>query len=141
MPSTKVRTAGVVFELLVPTPRMNKEGRAALGVTRSPPTKEVRSSVLWTTALWRLSEENAWSEIGTSCATSARRCAVTTISSICPDEAFGAGAAVLGPRSEEHTSELQSLMRNSYAVFCLKTKKQRKVRKHYVITNIKKKSL
>src|SRR3546814_1686303 len=27
-----------------------------------------------------------------------------------------------GPRSEEHTSELQSLMRISYAVFCLKTK-------------------
>src|SRR3546814_3336450 len=30
--------------------------------------------------------------------------------------------AVLGPRSEEHTSELQSLMRISYAVFCLKKK-------------------
>src|SRR3546814_2173332 len=29
-----------------------------------------------------------------------------------------------GARSEEHTSELQSLMRNSYAVFCLKQKKQ-----------------
>src|SRR3546814_8371423 len=29
-------------------------------------------------------------------------------------------------RSEEHTSELQSLMRISYAVFCLKTKKKRK---------------
>src|SRR3546814_9781221 len=27
------------------------------------------------------------------------------------------------PRSEEHTSELQSLMRNSYAVFCLKKQK------------------
>src|SRR3546814_8116688 len=27
-------------------------------------------------------------------------------------------------RSEEHTSELQSLMRNSYAVFCLKKKRQ-----------------
>src|SRR3546814_7013883 len=27
-------------------------------------------------------------------------------------------------RSEEHTSELQSLMRTSYAVFCLKNKKQ-----------------
>src|SRR3546814_5967361 len=27
-----------------------------------------------------------------------------------------------GARSEEHTSELQSLMRNSYAVFCLKKK-------------------
>src|SRR3546814_7068820 len=30
-----------------------------------------------------------------------------------------------GLRSEEHTSELQSLMRNSYAVFCLKKKNQR----------------
>src|SRR3546814_8294332 len=29
-----------------------------------------------------------------------------------------------GLRSEEHTSELQSLMRNSYAVFCLKKKTQ-----------------
>src|SRR3546814_550853 len=31
---------------------------------------------------------------------------------------------VTTPRSEEHTSELQSLMRISYAVFCLKKKKQ-----------------
>src|SRR3546814_3017704 len=30
------------------------------------------------------------------------------------------------PRSEEHTSELQSLMRISYAVFCLKKKKKYK---------------
>src|SRR3546814_10686741 len=30
--------------------------------------------------------------------------------------------AKVGPRSEEHTSELQSLMRLSYAVFCLKKK-------------------
>src|SRR3546814_6775883 len=29
-----------------------------------------------------------------------------------------------GARSEEHTSELQSPMSNSYAVFCLKTKKK-----------------
>src|SRR3546814_1947091 len=34
-----------------------------------------------------------------------------------------AEAAGAGPRSEEHTSELQSLMRTSYAVFCLKNKK------------------
>src|SRR3546814_10441446 len=33
------------------------------------------------------------------------------------------------PRSEEHTSELQSLMRISYAVFCLKKKNQTKSRK------------
>src|SRR3546814_6213502 len=32
-------------------------------------------------------------------------------------------------RSEEHTSELQSLMRISYAVFCLKKKKKQKI--HY----------
>src|SRR3546814_1042796 len=33
--------------------------------------------------------------------------------------------AILTVRSEEHTSELQSLMRISYAVFCLKKKKKR----------------
>src|SRR3546814_3784753 len=32
------------------------------------------------------------------------------------------GNAFSATRSEEHTSELQSLMRHSYAVFCLKTK-------------------
>src|SRR3546814_5944207 len=36
-----------------------------------------------------------------------------------------ADVPVLMIRSEEHTSELQSLMRISYAVFCLKKKKQR----------------
>src|SRR3546814_8866436 len=50
----------------------------------------------------------------------------------CLAPAFGCDAqralrrvVALGPhiRSEEHTSELQSLMRNSYAVFCLKNKK------------------
>src|SRR3546814_8244946 len=35
------------------------------------------------------------------------------------------GAAMID-RSEEHTSELQSLMRISYAVFCLKKKKKQK---------------
>src|SRR3546814_4024088 len=32
------------------------------------------------------------------------------------------GSGLIGTRSEEHTSELQSLMRISYAVFCLKKK-------------------
>src|SRR3546814_2124634 len=35
------------------------------------------------------------------------------------------GSIGLAGRSEEHTSELQSLMRNSYAVFCLKKKNKR----------------
>src|SRR3546814_3308934 len=38
-----------------------------------------------------------------------------------------AGAA----RSEEHTSELQSLMRTSYAVFCLKKKNETLIRKSH----------
>src|SRR3546814_7809891 len=38
----------------------------------------------------------------------------------------GAGRRLeAGERSEEHTSELQSLMRISYAVFCLKQKKEK----------------
>src|SRR3546814_3013974 len=54
-----------------------------------------------------------------------RRCAATQ------SEDRRAHDAAAG-RSEEHTSELQSLMRISYAVFCLKKKKKRE--KH---TNIK----
>src|SRR3546814_3363297 len=57
-----------------------------------------------------------------------------------PDLAHGGDAFVFQPfagsrqgmrRSEEHTSELQSLMRISYAVFCLKKKKKHRYnRKH-----------
>src|SRR3546814_1412278 len=40
-------------------------------------------------------------------------------------------------RSEEHTSELQSLMRNSYAVFCLKKKiKNNIINTHYNLYNM-----
>src|SRR3546814_10243931 len=58
----------------------------------------------------------------------------------CRPRRTGAGAAshparhaarrLDAPRSEEHTSELQSLMRNSYAVFCLNTKHQHTVAPH-----------
>src|SRR3546814_12567914 len=39
-----------------------------------------------------------------------------------PDQAAAQALFVIEERSEEHTSELQSLMRISYAVFCLKKK-------------------
>src|SRR3546814_8741226 len=39
-----------------------------------------------------------------------------------------------GSRSEEHTSELQSLMRISYAVFCLKKKRKKKKKTKKQIT-------
>src|SRR3546814_4688681 len=45
---------------------------------------------------------------------------------------FGGGSDTL-TRSEEHTSELQSLMRISYAVFCLNKKKDHK--RHLRITH------
>src|SRR3546814_9287524 len=38
-------------------------------------------------------------------------------------------------RSEEHTSELQSLMRISYAVFCLKKKKQSEYLKVHIMSS------
>src|SRR3546814_5501524 len=41
-----------------------------------------------------------------------------------------------GARSEEHTSELQSLMRISYAVFCLKKKKTDMIYKFRVYINV-----
>src|SRR3546814_10476153 len=40
-----------------------------------------------------------------------------------PHRVLGHSDVSIGRRSEEHTSELQSLMRISYAVFCLKKKK------------------
>src|SRR3546814_6752213 len=59
----------------------------------------------------------------------------------CPALDVAAAASIpsfqvrLGDRSEEHTSELQSLMRISYAVFCLKktTKTQMTIQKVIVI--------
>src|SRR3546814_1857894 len=44
---------------------------------------------------------------------------------VTPAECAGEDAVYVSRRSEEHTSELQSLMRISYAVFCLKKKKQK----------------
>src|SRR3546814_10182593 len=46
----------------------------------------------------------------------------TALGIIGPDRTAQPIFTVIGARSEEHTSELQSLMRISYAVFCLKKK-------------------
>src|SRR3546814_9896862 len=58
--------------------------------------------------------------------------AATSLSMHLPPVSVGEGSATIrsarpSPRSEEHTSELQSLMRISYAVFCLKKKKKQPV--------------
>src|SRR3546814_10529403 len=42
--------------------------------------------------------------------------------------------AAVDPRSEEHTSELQSLMRFSYAVFCLKNNNQQQTKQQHQVS-------
>src|SRR3546814_1865587 len=46
-------------------------------------------------------------------------------------QAWRRGRWAAASRSEEHTSELQSLMRISYAVFCLKKKKKKRTKSSY----------
>src|SRR3546814_6873233 len=53
-----------------------------------------------------------------------------------PHLAAAVGGERLKQRSEEHTSELQSLMRISYAVFCLKKKIQKVIHGHTSIVSI-----
>src|SRR3546814_6162675 len=72
---------------------------------------------LWAWALCRASPKGWMSRLRSvgfswpNSAASCRRCSNSTRRSVA--------------RSEEHTSELQSLMRISYAVFCLKKQKQK----------------
>src|SRR3546814_2500962 len=62
----------------------------------------------------------AWPPAPASCKPKPAPCAVHPITSACAAKGRPRGPCM---RSEEHTSELQSLMRISYAVFCLKKKK------------------
>src|SRR3546814_3424788 len=57
-----------------------------------------------------------------SCSTMRSHGTFGAVSPLEPAELLAAYDAQLRTRSEEHTSELQSLMRISYAVFCLKKK-------------------
>src|SRR3546814_4162760 len=82
--------------------------------------RDARQLVLVTTADWEATtgtlrtfargDDGAWHEAGKAAPVSIGR---------------GGSGWGLGLRSEEHTSELQSLMRISYAVFCLKKKNQK----------------
>src|SRR3546814_3278481 len=59
-------------------------------------------------------------------AETSRWSAILTVTVQTPRTPEGLRKNPLGVRSEEHTSELQSLMRISYAVFCLKKNKKKK---------------
>src|SRR3546814_6398284 len=88
--------------------------------THSFPTRR-SSDLIWRTASSLRSATSG--RTATEETTSAARASFGRLSKLC--------ARWCRERSEEHTSELQSLMRISYAVFCLKKKKNKQQHPHH----------
>src|SRR3546814_7034481 len=86
---------------------------------RRPPRSTRTDSLFPDTTLFRSRRSPA-----ARCGRRARRCGTRDRSGMAAAAAADRGQARRARRSEEHTSELQSLMRISYAVFCLKKKKK-----------------
>src|SRR3546814_8411313 len=108
-------------DLTTPSQRPNHGPGARPRTMRHPPGSSSRHSGLNSSRLWLVQP---------------KRCAVknhtNSISAASTTQRTQNGSATPA-RSEEHTSELQSLMRISYAVFCLKKKKttqQKQINKH-----------
>src|SRR3546814_2175942 len=75
-------------------------------------------------------------ELDVAPARAPRRGAEPRLRPLSLDQPPPALARRLDPRSEEHTSELQSLMRTSYAVFCLKKKTKNLRHFNYHLTRL-----
>src|SRR3546814_6061418 len=90
---------------------------------RRPPRSTRTDTLFPYTTLFRSLGQPDESRIRKACGR-ARQVAVVTYSGNSADIWWNKQGGAL--RSEEHTSELQSLMRISYAVFCLKKKKKNK---------------
>src|SRR3546814_8902356 len=96
---------------------MDRLGLMVNGQRRRPPAAVLalagdERAVAPELAAWR-------GELLVEAATEIRQIFVTDVAI---GDRIGALGEALAERSEEHTSELQSLMRNSYDVFCLKNK-------------------
>src|SRR3546814_7630767 len=91
---------------------------------RRPPRSTRTDTLFPYTTLFRSDEETATTMLETANPISS---AISSVLRSTARVALTSGIAQM--RSEEHTSELQSLMRISYAVFCLKKKKNNN--KHY----------
>src|SRR3546814_1589255 len=94
---------------------------------RQPPSPLPRL-VLCTAMIARRPVSASWQKLTVSWRSNSG-CVNSVMSGPCALEesaAIVASAGATTSRSEEHTSELQSLMRNSYAVFCLKKNKYNK---------------
>src|SRR3546814_8501752 len=93
---------------------------------RRPPRSTRTYTLCPYTTLFRSSfalDENVRSYVGSYIGGAAAGFTGTDTTPPIRDTRPGHVAHAAGRRSEEHTSELQSLMRTSYAVFCLKKKK------------------
>src|SRR3546814_9013137 len=89
---------------------------------RRPPRSTRTDTLFPYTTLFRSAPGAASCAGPRSCGSRGRACPAWSTSPCASDSCPCRKTEV--PRSEEHTSELQSLMRISYAVFCLKKKKQ-----------------
>src|SRR3546814_2890198 len=108
---------------------------SAAWITRAPAS--AASADISTKSEWRAASSGGRviSAAASHPGASASACNVTRVLSTAPTMTARIGPPDFGAvdafpreyhRSEEHTSELQSLMRISYAVFCLKKKKKHK---------------
>src|SRR3546814_8607595 len=86
-------------------------------MTRRPPRSTRTDTLFPYTTLFRSAGQA--SQIHQTVMDHVGRAVIADMRVMRPDQGLGVG------RSEEHTSELQSLMRISYAVFCLKKKKSK----------------
>src|SRR3546814_6713735 len=87
----------------------------------SPPMARSRSLAHPHEPSWLCSHAKGWRSGAKSDYVAAMSCRTHPSGRACPKPSAGPRSLA---RSEEHTSELQSLMRISYAVFCLKKKKK-----------------
>src|SRR3546814_6521886 len=113
------------------TPSSTRVPRASIWISRrgsSPTSIRTALASSWST---KASSVTAGSSIGSSFRKRRTSAINSFLEGVEADAAIGVDEALAGvaqlaialDRSEEHTSELQSLMRISYAVFCLKKKK------------------
>src|SRR3546814_1926833 len=107
-------------------------------------SSDVCSSDLSGSAAWHMEQRDSTTFSTAAKSTSAGAAASTSVAGCALSQTMAARPSAAAPqvhhgsvpplclvlRSEEHTSELQSLMRISYAVFCLK-KKNKKTRPHH----------
>src|SRR3546814_15414285 len=99
---------------------------------RRPPRSTRTDTLFPDTTLFRSKRPERMTPARTPCARSCVQTTITTVTIITTEDCHGwyrmslierhEKVPIETMRSEEHTSELQSLMRNSYAVFCLKKK-------------------